>query len=377
MGIADRDYYRAQQSGQRQFGAGRRIAAVRYWSVTNWLIAICVAVFVLDRTVLPIKLAPTGEITVINQDLWAKFQQIPRSDLGEAFADPGPNSGFVRHFVYYVGGGRQDLIASTDMRKVPFLQKYLQFTTAQALMYPSKFRGLDGFEFWRFLGYQFLHANITHLLFNMLGLWMFGRAVEEFLGRKRFLAFYLLCGLFGAVLYMLLNAGGIALTVSGASGAGPFLPNSPYLPLIGASASVYGVIMAGAYLSPNDVVYLLGIIPMRLKTLAIFLIVIAVATLVMQGSNAGGEAAHLGGALAGFWFIRKPHQLHGFFDFLGRADPTSRSGKLRRSQGRGADSHRAIERIELDRVLDKIREHGMHSLSEHEKKLLRDASRSP
>ncbi len=368
MGLADRDYLRTPPpSGSRSM-----TAAVSRWSVTNWIIALCIAVFVLDRTVLPPRLAPTGEYAILNEELWAKRDRIPANELVTSIAESSPRSTIVEQTTFYVGSGVQIPVLVTRFMRVPFLQKYLQFTTAQALMYPSPTRGLDGFEFWRFFGYQFLHANVTHVLFNMLGLWMFGRAVEEHLGKKRYLAFYLLCGLFGALMYMLLNAGGIAVMHSGASWISPFLPNSPYLPLIGASASVFGVIMAGAYLSPNDTVLFMYVLPMRLKTLAFLLIVIAVATVVMRGSNAGGEAAHLGGALAGFWFIRRPHQLHGFFDFLGRADPTSRSGKHRR-----AEQRTAVDRVEIDRVLDKIKDHGMQSLTEAEKRLLRDASRSP
>jgi membrane associated rhomboid family serine protease len=371
MGFADRDYYRTDRRGP---GASGFAPGVRGFfaakSVTFWIIVVCAAIFVLDRTVLPAQRAPTGEFAVLNEELWSQYDRIPKEQLRVVEEPAQRGSPFVHQQVLFVADGRVVPVVMIRLLQVPFFQKYLQFTTAQALMYPSATRGLDGFEFWRFFGYQFLHANAFHIALNMLGLWMFGRMVEEHLGGKRFLAFYLLCGLFGALFYMLLNAGGIALLSSGATWIPPFLPNSPYLPLIGASASVYGVLMAGAYLAPNDQVLLFFVLPVRLKTLAFGLIVIAVATLLMQGNNAGGEAAHLGGALAGFWFIRRPHQLHGFFDFLGRADPTSRSARKRRAEAR-----KATDDAEIDRILAKIRAQGMQSLDEREKRTLRDSSK--
>ena len=131
MGIYDRDYARPSSSGG---GFGQRPMIRKSWSVNTWLIAICVAVFVLN--------------------------------------------GFM---------GNQ-LIA------------WLHFSTAD---------GFLGIQFWRFFGFQFLHASVPHLLFNMIALYFFGPLVERYLGGKRYLAFYLLCGLFGAVLYMILNLGGV------------------------------------------------------------------------------------------------------------------------------------------------------------------------
>ena len=99
----------------------------------------------------------------------------------------------------------------------------------------------------------------------------------------------------------------------------------------------------------------------------------------MGGNNAGGEAGHLGGALAGFYFIRHPQHLHGFFDLLGRVDPTShhyrrKSGvagaKRSVPQGRGSRA----DHDQIDRILDKISAGGLHSLTDKEKRVLREAS---
>jgi hypothetical protein len=84
--------------------------------------------------------------------------------------------------------------------------------------------------------------------------------------------------------------------------------------------------------------------------------------------NAGGEAAHLGGAAAGWYFIRNPRHLSGFFDFLGKADPTSEHFAFRKSN--------KVHDDEVNRILDKVHSKGLPSLSTKEKKILHDASRS-
>jgi len=199
--------------------------------------------------------------------------------------------------------------------------------------------------------------------------------VEQYLGRKRYLAFYLLCGMAGAGAYLLLNfAGWTALQLTGREFP-VLLVNDPGLPLVGASAGVFGVVIASAFLMPNARVLLFFVIPMRLSTMAYGLVGLALFSVVFGSDNAGGEAAHIGGAVAGFWFIRHPHSLHGFFDFLGRYDPTSRSGAAYRAgkvRGSGASK---VSDVEIDRILAKIHADGLQSLTAKEKKILREASR--
>src|SRR5205085_6231520 len=109
-----------------------------------------------------------------------------------------------------------------------------------------------GLEFWRFLTFQFLHANLMHVGFNMLGLYIFGGMVEEALGRKKYLAFYLTCGIFGALMYLLLNAAGYFWIEKLHQTRIPgLLFNKLDTHLVGASAGVLGVIMACAYIAPS------------------------------------------------------------------------------------------------------------------------------
>lgn len=157
-----------------------------------------------------------------------------------------------------------------------------------------------GFQLWRFLTFQFLHASLWHLLFNMVTLYYFGDFVERRLGARRFLAFYLICGACGGASYLLIwQLGFIRPETAG--------------PMVGASAGIFGVLIAVLYLAPRMIVQLLfPPIALRMRTLAAIFLVIAVGTIFLQGSNAGGEAAHLGGALVGWILIKNVHWLNIF-----------------------------------------------------------------
>ena len=308
MGFADRDWNRA--APRRSSGPG--------WSVNTWIIALCIGVFVADPFLRP----------VLERVLQRSFMG------GRPLADLG------------------------------------YFSTATALFGRTEMgNGIP--QFWRFITFQFLHADFNHLVFNMIGLLFFGPVVEQYLGGKRYAAFYLLCGICGALLYMLLNLLGVVALQLHIERAVPLaLLYDVRAPLVGASAGILGTIMAAAFLAPNSIVYAFYVIPMTLRTFAYVMVGIAVYTVLMHGNNAGGEAAHLGGAIAGWFLIRRPHLLHALFDWLGMFDPTSRTRRVRAAQRRGA-----IATGEGDRILDKIRQRGLHSLTDDERRTLREASR--
>ncbi|MEM7628116.1 MAG: rhomboid family intramembrane serine protease [Planctomycetota bacterium] len=221
-------------------------------------------------------------------------------------------------------------------------------------------------EVWRLVSFQFLHADLMHLLFNMIGLFFFGSMVEQQLGRRTYLAFYLVCGIAGGLLYLTLNLAGNIAAGMGLSVPG-LLINDASTPLIGASAGVFGVILACARLSPNSQVFIFGVIPMRLRTFAFGYVGLAAFNLLALGNNAGGDAAHLGGAIAGWFFVRNAHLLTDFFDVFN--DSRKGTGKGGRPGGRAAP-----RQDEIDRILAKVQRDGLHSLSDREKKKLREAS---
>ncbi len=369
MGISDRDYIRRAPPTPGRYGRGGP-SAVRMWSVNTWLIVICVGVYVIDS------FAPRTEFwfqpVAVSRELprhievaaGQQYREIPGAKANELRALQTGRMLFKRD-MYDVSAVPPELVGSVLFEWMPPLKRWLYFSTDRA------FRKL---EVWRFVGFQFLHGSRSHLLFNMLGLFFFGAMVERYLGSKRYLAFYLLCGILGAVMYLVLNLGGVVASLMAGKPIAPIpglLFDSTATPLIGASAGVFGVLMAGAYLAPNALVLLFFILPMRLKTLAYLLVAIAFFTVVGNGANAGGEAGHLGGALGGFYFIRRPHHLHGFFDILGRLDPTSHHY---RRKGRTATGRRSAQTEQIDRILAKISAEGLQSLTESEKRALREAS---
>ncbi|MCL4742167.1 MAG: rhomboid family intramembrane serine protease [Phycisphaerales bacterium] len=221
-------------------------------------------------------------------------------------------------------------------------------------------RGFQHLEVWRLVTFQFLHSpdTIWHLFFNMFGLFVFGGLVEQYLGRKKYLAFYLVCGIFGGLAYLLLNLLG---QIPGLALPGVLFHDTA-TPLVGASAGVFGVIMACAFIAPNTIVQLIfPPIPLRMKWFAYGYVALAAVNLLAGGANAGGDAAHLGGAAAGFFFIRNSHLLRDFFDVL--KDSRRESGTPRPPRrSRGDD--------EVGRVLEKVRQEGIGSLTEREKRVL-------
>lgn len=141
---------------------------------------------------------------------------------------------------------------------------------------------------YQFISYMFLHANLEHLFFNMFALWMFGRTLENELGSKRFLTYYMVCGVGAALLQM--------LTV--------WLSGEYYVQLLGASGAVMGLLLAFGVMHPNAVIMLLiPPIPMKAKW---FVVIYGVIELFMGWTGYGGNVAHfahVGGMLWGFLLL--------------------------------------------------------------------------
>jgi membrane associated rhomboid family serine protease len=214
-------------------------------------------------------------------------------------------------------------------------------------------------QVWRFFTYQFFHADFWHLFGNMLGLFFFGPLVERWWGSRRFLAFYLVCGISGAFFYLLLY---------------PILPGvGPGTALVGASGSLFGILAAAAVIAPDmRVMLLFPPIPMSMRTLAMLFLGIAALSLLVGARNAGGEAAHLGGAIMGFVLVRRP----GLLTLTSPGRQTGPSWSQRRTARRLERQARrdAVEQAEVDRILEKVHNQGIHSLSEQEKRVLKRAT---
>lgn len=368
MGIHDRQYYREDRGRARGpiAGLGRPGGGPRSWSINAWLIIINAAVFVLGiflaSSGVPVR---TGDVYFVNPGIiknaeLVETQPCPRrvNSMCERFiidrslSDLPPNLRVIR-----VEGRPYPVLGVAQYQVMDPLTAYGHFSTS---------RGFANLEVWRLVTFQFLHANFLHLAFNMLGLWIFGGMVEQFLGRRKYLAFYLVCGVFGGLSYLLLNFLG---SIAGLSLPGVLI-NDPRTPLVGASAGVFGVIMAAAHIAPKTMVMLLfPPIPMQLRWLAYGYVGIALINLLAGGANAGGDAAHVGGALAGAFFIRRSHLLRDFFDVV------SDSRDAAPPKRRGPHTKPTPSDREVDRVLDKLRrEGGLGNLSEKEREILRRAS---
>ena len=243
---------------------------------------------------------------------------------------------------------------------------------------------------WSAFTYMFLHAGLWHLAMNMYTLWLFGPRLEHVWGSRGFALFYIWCGLGGAVFHALF--GGLAS-------------------MVGASAAIFGVMLAYAMHWPRDEIYFFGVIPMRVATLVLML---ALLNLLMgYGAGASGGTggvayfAHLGGFAFAFLYLKKPQHVS-IEQLRQRVSPapdvqddmTPRSApKPTRSRHRDevdeivAQSKAVVAKRparvapgkkhtgredkaeELDRVLDKISKHGLSSLTSGERKLLDDMSR--
>ena len=153
------------------------------------------------------------------------------------------------------------------------------------------------FRVWQPLTYMFMHANFTHLFFNMFALWMFGNTMENFWGTKRFLIYYLACGLGAGLLTMLFPG---SLTV-------------------GASGAVYGLLLAFGMTFPNEYIYLYFLMPIKAKWFVIGYAALELIQGVFYSYDGVAHFAHLGGMLVGLllilWWRRNPFGRNPFQHF--------------------------------------------------------------
>ena len=217
---------------------------------------------------------------------------------------------------------------------------------------------------WGVLTYMFLHGDFWHLFWNMLMLFFLGPPLEKRWGSKDFLKYYLTCGL-----------GGVALS---------FL-FVPYW-IVGASAAIYGLMLAFAMNWPNTLIYIWGIFPVKAKWLVAFLFVVSVFSAF--GGAEGGIAhfAHLGGIVSGFIYLKSDWRPEQVMRGVERAVRVRRMAIVPREDSPGKTAaqpeappnwSQGEEKVldQVDRILDKISAQGMSALTPEERKVLDDVSR--
>ncbi len=162
------------------------------------------------------------------------------------------------------------------------------------------------FHWYQLVTGMFMHGDFRHILFNMFGLWFFGRMLENVWGPKRFLIYYMICGVGASLIYLGWETFS-AVTYLNQFGNGWDLIREfpPLAPMVGASGAVFGLLIGAALLFPNSVINIYGIIPLKLKWLAI---IYGAAELYSgyQGSAGDNVAhfAHIGGMIFGFILVQ-------------------------------------------------------------------------
>lgn len=138
------------------------------------------------------------------------------------------------------------------------------------------------FHIWQPVTYMFMHAGIDHIFFNMFALWMFGCILENYWGTRRFILYYLVCGIGAAAVNLLIAPGG---------------------PTVGASGAVYGILLAFGMMFPNEQIYLYFLLPIKAKWFVIGYAAIEFFEGVFHSMDGIAHFAHLGGMLFGLLLI--------------------------------------------------------------------------
>ncbi|MGK0487134.1 MAG: membrane associated rhomboid family serine protease [Candidatus Endobugula sp.] len=254
------------------------------------------------------------------------------------------------------------------------------------LMVPSDLSQVI-FQPWSLITYFFYHQGVFHILFNMLFLYWFGKIIVEYLGQNKVLGLYVWGGIFGGLLYLL------------AYNVIPFYQGAVATSyLLGASGGVIAIVVGAATFMPNYTIPLILLGPVKLKYIAAFYVITSL--LRSTGVNAGGEIAHLGGALAGWLFITQLKKGSDWsrvvVDFViwmkslftpqpkikvsyRKEKATASNSSKESSSAQGSASTKSsssnASQAEIDSILDKISEKGYDALSKDEKQKLFNASK--
>lgn len=266
----------------------------------------------------------------------------------------------------------------------------------------------DDFRVWQLVSYMFLHGSLTHLFFNMFSLWMFGGLIERTLGAKRFLTYWMVCGIGAGICqefwqtgqYFMEGLNNYPMVNTGTA----IIPMGDYLNLwttIGASGACYGVLLAFGMLFPNErIMLLLPPIPMKAKYFVAGYAAIELISAYASNDNVA-HFAHLGGMLFGWLLLRywrtsrnrrpaangwtrwnEPPRTPSLWERITsrlRNRRTEQPGNARHTATRQNDYDYNIRRRQeeqrMDELLDKIRQSGYDSLTQEEKQELFRISR--
>lgn len=219
---------------------------------------------------------------------------------------------------------------------------------------------LDGIlhgEIWQLLTFQFLHGGFWHIVLNGMGLYFLGRFMEQAIGGRRFLTLYFLTGTLGGLLQVVTT----------------FLPVHTDIPVVGASAGLMGLLGAFAAMYPHRLVTVLIVIfPVTLRARTLFWILTAISVAgAIYPFGGVAHAAHLGGILAGVGYVRFILNRRRTPSAFGYAAPPPVLRSHPPTIPEADDTNFIASQV--DPILDKIATHGIHSLTDRERKILETA----
>ncbi len=225
-------------------------------------------------------------------------------------------------------------------------------------------------QVWRLFTATYMHAGFMHIFFNMLVLYFFGPLLERQWGGKQFFIVYTLGGIVGNVI----------LTAAGALNI-----IRPDVFGLGASGSIMGIIGAAAIYYPNAEVLVYFLLPVRLRTVVIVYVLWFVYNIYTGGPNYGGDICHLGGLIVGMWWAKSGgfawagggQKFRATRSFTSRLKERVADWRAKGSQGssfRDYVQQRKVDAETVDRILAKVYDRGVHSLTPEERKALTEAS---
>ena len=302
------------------------------------------------------------------------------------------------------------------MRSIPTITKNLLIINvlAFAAYYVLRMQGIDlndilglhfflasDFKIYQLFTYMFMHGGLEHLFFNMFALWMFGCVVERIWGPKKFLFYYIFCGIGAGLVqevaqyielyYTLSQQGNIGFTslISTVWGDPSIAQALNTWTTVGASGAIYAILLAFGMSFPEERIFIFPLpIPIKAKWFIVIYIAIEVFTAFFTTSNVA-YFAHLGGMLFGYLLI-KYWRRHPENSYFGADSGSPIFEKLRKNWekhtgknvGGGKSGNpdwdynasKKAEEEEIDRILDKIRKNGYASLSKEEKQKLFESS---
>ena len=232
--------------------------------------------------------------------------------------------------------------------------------------------------------YLFMHGGFEHLFFNMFALWMFGRIIEQVMGPKRFLTYYMVCGIGAGLIQELvqyIHFLSLAPELSGVSHE-QLADALNMWNTVGASGSIYGSLLAFGMSFPEDRLFIIPIpFPIKAKYFVVGYAVVELLSAMLRSNDGVAHMAHLGGMLFGLVLLLHWRHPGGLKKWWRRVVGKARKPKMKAYRGGGKfademdyNARRQAQQEEIDRILDKVKKHGYGSLTEEEKRKLFDAS---